>query len=108
VNDHSGQRPSIFASMMPNAMEPGVSTPAAMLEDRATDVHAPVMRVGEPDRGGLETKVRPCGRPVVSDAQLADGPEADEGPVALSPIFSEACLPPSCTTNRQAREVEGG
>jgi len=30
VNDHSGQRPSILASMIPNAIEPGVSTPAAM------------------------------------------------------------------------------
>jgi hypothetical protein len=30
VSDHSGQRPSIFASMMPIAIDPGVSMPAAI------------------------------------------------------------------------------
>jgi len=30
VKDHSGHRPSIFASMIPKVMDPGVRIPAAM------------------------------------------------------------------------------
>jgi hypothetical protein len=71
--------------MMPNAMEPGVSTPAAMLEDRATDDRPPVMRLAEPHLGGIETEVRPRWQPEVSDTQPAGGRERDEDPVAPKP-----------------------
>src|SRR5262249_12264282 len=52
------------------------------VEQRATDNRAPVVRLGEPTLGRVETEVRTRGHVEVSDAQPANGREQNKDPVA--------------------------
>src|SRR5262249_25031547 len=60
------------------------------VEERATDDYAPVMRLGEPHLGGIETEVCARGQVEVSNAQPANGGEQDKDPIARKPELQGA------------------